>query len=200
MTAAIYARVSTDDQHCEMQLHETRGYCERMSWRVGAEYVEHASGKAGAKRPEQEKLMRDARQKRFDVVVVWKLDRFGRSLHNLLSNLQTLDQAAVRFIALTQGIDTDQKSPTGRLLLQIMGAFAEFERSLIVERTLAGVAEAKRAGKHCGRPAKVFRRDEALELRCSGWSWRKIAAHLGQDQTTIRRAVGKAKKGVSKAS
>lgn len=191
MTTAIYARVSTDDQHCAMQLTEVRGYCERMGWSIAGEYIEHASGKAGAKRPEQERLMRDAKQRRFEAVIVWKLDRFGRSLHNLLSNILALQAAKVRFVAITQGIDTDQSSPTGTLLLQMMGAFAEFERALIVERTKAGVAEAKRSGKHCGRPAKVFRRDEALEMRQRGMSWRKIAAQLGEDQSTVRRAVSK---------
>lgn len=189
MTAAIYARVSTEDQDCSMQLTELRGLCERMSW-SRVEYVEKASGKAGSKRPQLARLMADARMKKFDVVLVWKLDRFGRSLHHLIENIQTLDDLGIRFMAPTQGIDTDNRSPVGRLLLHIMGAFAEFERALIVERVRTGVKEAQRQGKHCGRPKRVFRRDQAVEMRESGMSWRAIAAEMGVPVGTIRSAIG----------
>jgi putative DNA-invertase from lambdoid prophage Rac len=188
MTAAIYARVSTEDQQCEMQLTELRAYCERQGWTV-TEYTEKASGKAGSKRPVLARLMADAQMKRFDVVLVWKLDRFGRSLRDLIENIQTLDSAGIRFVAPNQGIDTDNRSPVGRLLLHIMGAFAEFERSLIVERVRTGVKEAQRQGKHCGRPKKIFRRDEALELRVAGASLRAIAAKLGISFGTAQRLV-----------
>jgi putative DNA-invertase from lambdoid prophage Rac len=173
-----------------MQLTELRGYVKRMGWEP-VEYVEQASGKAGSKRPVLAKLMRDANEKRFDILVVWKLDRFGRSLHDLVGNVQKLDDLGIRFVAPSQGIDTDNHSPTGRLLLHIMGAFAEFERSLIVERVKAGVAEAKRAGKHCGRPQKVFRRDEALALRDKGLSLRAIAAKLDVKLSTVVRGLGR---------
>lgn len=188
MIAAIYARVSTEDQHCEMQLSELRGYASRMGWET-AEYVEKASGKAGAKRPQLERLMNDARLRRFDIVMVWKLDRFGRSVPEFVARVQQLDAAGVRFIAVTQGIDTDSRSPTGKLLMHILAAIAEFERDLIRERTRAGVAEAKRRGKHCGRPRKIFRRDEAAAMRAAGVSWRKIAAALGVPQATVRAAL-----------
>ena len=170
-----------------MQLSELRGYCERQGWPAPIEYVEKASGKAGSKRPQLARLMADAGMKRFDVVLVWKLDRFGRSLHHLIENVQALDNQGIRFAAPNQGIDTDNRSPVGRLLLHIMGAFAEFERSLIVERVRTGVAEAQRQGKHCGRPAKIFRRDEALAMRASGASLRKIAAHFGIGLGTVAR-------------
>lgn len=188
MKAAIYARVSTEDQDCSMQLTELRGYVERNGWQA-VEYIEKASGKAGSKRPELKRLIDDARMKRFDVVCVWKLDRFGRSLHHLIENVQLLDDLGIRFLAPTQGIDTDNRSPVGRLLLHIMGAFAEFERALIVERVRTGVKEAKKQGKHCGRPKKVFRRDLVRELREAGKSWRVIAAELGIPVATVRRAV-----------
>jgi DNA invertase Pin-like site-specific DNA recombinase len=187
MKAAIYARVSTQDQQCEMQLTELRSYVERMGW-DGVEYVEKASGKAGAKRPELTRLMNDAQQRRVDVVLVWKLDRFGRSVQEFVDRVLALDRAGVRFIAVTQGIDTDQGSPAGKLLMHILAAIAEFERDLIRERVKAGVAEAKRKGKHCGRPKKVFRRDEAVNLRRKGMSWRKIAEVLGVPQATVRLA------------
>jgi DNA invertase Pin-like site-specific DNA recombinase len=110
LTAAIYARVSTADQHCEMQLTELREYAARIRWKT-AEYVEYASGKAGSKRPELDRLMEDARLRKVDVVVVWKLDRFGRSVQEFLDRVVRLDQSGVRFIAVTQGIDTDKNSP-----------------------------------------------------------------------------------------
>ena len=188
MTAAIYARVSTEDQDCSMQLTELRGYCARQGW-AAVEYVEKASGKAGSKRPVFARLMADAAMKRFDVVLVWKLDRFGRSLHHLIDNVQALDNFGIRFIAPSMGIDTDNRSPVGKLLLHIMGAFAEFERALIVERVRTGVAEAKRQGKHCGRPRKIFRRDQALELHAAGRSLREIARIMQIGLGTVQRLI-----------
>jgi putative DNA-invertase from lambdoid prophage Rac len=189
--AAIYARVSTEDQRCDLQLTELRDYCARNGW-DSVEYVEKASGKAGGKRPQLDWLLRDAKFKRFEIVLVWKLDRFGRSLQHLIENVRTLNAAGVRFIAVTQGIDTDNSSPMGTFLLHIFGAFAEFERNLIVERVRAGVAEAKRQGKHCGRPARIFRRDEAVRMRAEGMSWRVIAKSLDVPFSTLRGAVRKA--------
>jgi putative DNA-invertase from lambdoid prophage Rac len=188
MTAAIYARVSTEDQKCDLQLTELRGYVERSGW-TAAEYVETASGKAGSKRAVLDRLLQDARLRKFDVVLVWKLDRFGRSLQHLIENIQTLDSAGVRFIVPSQNIDTDTKSPMGKFLMHIFGAFAEFERDLIVERVRAGVREAQRQGKHCGRPKRVFRRDEAAKLRAKGMSWRAIEKAIGIPQATIRLAL-----------
>jgi putative DNA-invertase from lambdoid prophage Rac len=188
MTAAIYARVSTEDQGCGLQTSELGAYAARMGW-TSIEYVEKASGKAGGKRPVLDRLLEDARLKKFDVVLVWKLDRFGRSLQHLIENVQTLDSAGVRFIAVTQNVDTDIRSPMGKFLMHIFGAFAEFERDLIIERVRAGVAEAKRQGKHCGRPKKVFRRDEAARLRAQGLSWRAIARTMKLPMTTVRSAL-----------
>lgn len=191
MVAAIYARVSTEDQHCEMQLTELRAYCERMGWEA-VEYVEKASGKAGAPRPELERLLTDAQLKRFGAVVVWKLDRFGRSLQEFVERVMVLDRLGIRFIAPSQGIDTDRRAPAGKLLMHILAAIAEFERELIRERVRAGIAEAKRRGKHCGRPLRVFRRDEAVRMRQQGMSWRAIERALGVPQATIRLAVRRA--------
>lgn len=205
LPVAIYARVSTDDQNCEMQLTELRGYAERQGWQV-IEYIEKASGKAGSKRPVLEKLMADARMKRFTAVLVWKLDRFGRSVVDFTTRLLELDQAGIRFVAPNQGIDTDHRSPAGRLLMHILSAIAEFERELIRERVAAGMAEHKRivaagqlgktrhtrSGKDlpAGRPRKLFRRDLAASLRDQGLSWRQIARRLNVPQSTIRLALG----------
>jgi putative DNA-invertase from lambdoid prophage Rac len=186
MTAAIYARVSTEDQDCSMQLTELRAFCQRSGWEI-SEYIEKASGKAGAKRPVLAKLLADARLRKYDVVVVWKLDRFGRSLSDFVGNVQVLDSAGIRFVAPSQGIDTDNRTPVGKLLMHIMAAFAEFERSLIVERVRAGVQEAQRQGKHCGRPKRVFDRTAAREARAAGLSLRQIAAQFGVGPMTVQR-------------
>jgi DNA invertase Pin-like site-specific DNA recombinase len=188
LAAAIYARVSTADQHCEMQLTELREYAARTRWKA-AEYVEYASGKAGSKRPELERLMEAARLRKVDVVLVWKLDRFGRSVQEFLDRVVRLDQSGVRFIAGDAGDRHGQELAGGAVVDAHPGRVAEFEREIIKERSRAGIAEAKRQGKHCGRPRKVFRRDQAVLLRKGGMSWRKIASMLGVPQATIRAAV-----------
>lgn len=186
MIAALYARVSTEDQHCEMQLAELRAYCQRMGWQP-VEYVEKASTRG--KRPGLDRLLADARQRKFDVVLVWKLDRFGRSVRELHDNIAHLDQSGVRFLALMSNIDTDQRNPTSRLLLNMLAAFAEFERDLIQERTKAGIAQARRQGKHCGRPKLVFDRGRAQKMRAAGASWREIGKKLNVAPSTIRLAL-----------
>jgi putative DNA-invertase from lambdoid prophage Rac len=195
MNIAIYARVSTSDQDCSMQLRELRDYAGRQGWQVFQEYVDDGISGAKATRPALDRLMSDAAQKRFDAVVVWKIDRFGRSVGQLVQNVQLLDKTyGVRFIAITQGIDTDQRNPTGKLLLHILAALAEFERETILERVHAGIAAAKANGTHCGRPLRTFRRDEAARLRNEGMSWRAIAAKLDVPVSTLMDGV---RKGVS---
>lgn len=188
MNAAIYARVSTADQRCALQLTELHQFAERSNWQY-VEYVDEGVSGAKRSRPALDRLMRDARLRKFDVVICWKLDRFGRSMVHLIENIRELDALGIGFIAPTQGIDTTKNSPTGRLVLHILAALAEFERELIQERVRAGVAEAKRQGKHCGRPKKVFRRDQALELRSRGLSFRAIARELAVPEATIRLAL-----------
>lgn len=189
MRCAIYARVSTTDQNCEMQLRELRDYIQRRGWEPAAEYVDTGWSGTKASRPQLDRLMADARAHRFDCVLVWKLDRFGRSVVHLSQSLGDLRSWGVRFIAVTQSIDTDQANPTSNLLLNILAAIAEFEREMIVERVKAGVKEAKRKGKHCGRPKKVFPRGRALELREQGMSWSAVASELGVPISTVRDAL-----------
>jgi DNA invertase Pin-like site-specific DNA recombinase len=129
--------------------------------------------------------MNDARKRRFDAVAVWKLDRWGRSVPDCIKSIQELDSLGVRFIAVTQNIDTDEKNPMSRFLLVIMSAFAELEKELIRERTVAGVNAARQNGRTLGRPRRVFRRDEAIRLRKEGMSWRAIAKSLGVPVTTV---------------
>jgi putative DNA-invertase from lambdoid prophage Rac len=202
---AIYARVSTYDQRCEMQLKELREYAARAGWDIATECIDHGYSGSKAERPALTKLMKDANMKRFAAVVVWKLDRFGRSVNQLVQNIRRLDELGIRFLVPSQSIDTDQKSPTGRLMMHILAAMAEFERDLIRERVNAGLTDYRndwergrvgkdrhsRSGKDLavGRPRKIFRRDQAAKLRKEGLSWRAIEKQLGVPQATIRRAL-----------
>lgn len=197
-TAAIYARVSTDDQNCGLQLTELRGYAERMGWQV-VEYTEKMS--SVKPRAQLDRLMDDARHRKIDVVLCWKLDRFGRSLAQLTRDIQLLDSYKVRFICPNQSIDTDQNNPASRLLLHMLAAIAEFERALIRERVKSGLAEYKRAydagkigkerqsrsGRNLAphRPRRIFDRDKARKLREKGVSLRKIAATLKVPLSTV---------------
>ena len=126
MIAALYARVSTQDQKCDLQLTELRAFASRSGWDV-EEYVDQGVSGTKRSRPALNRLMADARMKRFGIVLVWKLDRFGRSLQQLVDNVQALDQAGIRFVAVTQSIDTDQRSPMGKFLMHLFAAFAESE-------------------------------------------------------------------------
>lgn len=191
MKTAIYARVSTTDQNCEIQLAELRDYAIRRGWTIVEEFVDSGLSGAKASRPALDRLMRGAARHDFDCILVTKIDRFSRSVLHLNQQVQDLASADVRFIAVTQGIDTDQRNPTTRLLLQILGAVAEFERDLIRERTKAGVALAKKKGKHCGRPRVVFDRVKAQRLRDSGLSWRDIGKRLKLAEATIRLGLKK---------
>lgn len=189
---ALYARVSTTDQRCEAQLAEIRQYAVARGWPIAAEYVDDGMSGANDQRPELLRLLSDARKRPFDIVLVHKLDRWGRSLRHCLNSIEELRALGIRWIALTQNLDTDESNPTSQLLLHIMAAFAEFERGLIHERVLVGIRAAQsrgtRSGRPIGRPRKVFRRDVVLELRRRGLSWRQIALETGVSTGSVRRA------------
>ncbi len=194
MMCAIYARVSTVDQSCAIQLEELRGWARRHDWPTYGEYVDHGlSGKAGVNRPALDRLLADARARRFDAVIVLKVDRFGRSMLNGIQNIKELSANGIRFIATSQNIDTDKNSPIGNLTLNIMLAFAEFERELIVERSTAGLKHARingtRSGKPSGRPRRIFDRERARDLRAAGMSWNAVATELNIPQTTLYKAL-----------
>lgn len=186
---AIYARVSTTDQNCALQLKELRDYCKRRDWELAGEYVDTGISGTKARRPQLDRLMADAKLRRVDCIVVWKLDRWGRNLMHCLESVHELIELGVRWIAVTQNLDTDASNPMSRLLLHLMAIFAEFEHELIVERTKAGLAEARRQGRCGGRPARVFSRDRARALRAEGKSWRAIGRELKVPQSTIRKAL-----------
>jgi DNA invertase Pin-like site-specific DNA recombinase len=182
---AIYCRVSTADQSCDLQRRELHEYCQRRGWEIVGEYTDAGWSGSKANRPELTRLMGDARKRRFDVVLVWKLDRWGRSVADSMRNIQELDALGVKFLAVTQNIGTEESSSMSRFMLTIMSAFAELEKELIRERTIAGVRAARANGKILGRPFRVFRRDEAIRLRNEGLSWRAIAKRLEVPVTTV---------------
>ena len=186
MKTALYARVSTTDQDCEVQLRELREYVARRGWDSAAEYVDAGVSGAKSSRPALDGLMTAAARREFDVMLCWKLDRLGRSVLHLSQQLAALNSYGVRFIAVSQAIDTDASNPSSRLLLTILAGVAEFERELIRERTLSGVRAAKARGKVLGRPRRVCRRDIVAQMRATGHSWRAIAQALSIPVSTVR--------------
>lgn len=154
MKVAIYARVSTADQNPDLQTHDLVDYCERRGWKVYAHYVDHGVSGSKDSRPELDELMRHATAKRFDAVLVWKFDRFARSSQHLLEALRHFQSLGIEFISVTEGIDTT--TAMGKMVFTFLGAIAEFERSLIIERTRAGVARARAKGVRLGRPCAIF--------------------------------------------
>src|ERR1700680_1572033 len=152
MRVAIYARVSTSNngQDPTMQTRELREYAERRGWTVTNEYVDIGISGMKEKRPELDRLMSDAHRRQFDAVVVWKFDRFARSVSHLLRALETFKAQGIEFVSFSEQLDTS--TPAGKLVFTVLGAVAELERSLIVERVKAGVRNARAKGKTLGRP------------------------------------------------
>jgi DNA invertase Pin-like site-specific DNA recombinase len=179
---AIYARVSTTngDQNPETQLTVLREYCQQRGWPDPQEYVDRVSG-AKESRPALNRLMEDAKRRKFDTLLIWKLDRFGRSLRHLLNSLAEFDALGISFVSYTNAIDTT--TPAGKLMFSMLGAFAEFERDLIRERVKAGMARARksgtRSGKKIGRPSSSIDIEEIRKRREAGESLRTIAKDLG---------------------
>src|SRR5260370_26030065 len=183
---ALYSRVSTHHgQDPELQLRELREYAEARGLTIVQEYTD--VGFAGSKdsRPALNQLMADARRRRFDSVLVWKLDRFGRSLRHLVNALAELEALGLTFISLRDNLDLS--TPSGRLMFQIIGAMAEFERSLIQERVKAGLRNARAKGKRLGRPPIFVSQSRLDTLRASGASWRAISKELGVGAGTAHR-------------
>ena len=204
MKAALYVRVSGSEQNPDLQDQEVRAYAKRHGFDVVGTYQDVASG-AKTRRKGLDRLLTDARKRKFDCVLVWKLDRFGRSFVHCVNCIEELDRYGVRFIAVTQGLDTDQANPAARFLLQVLAAAAEFERSIILERSKAGQARYRRdyeagkvgrtvnsrSGKNLPphRPRRVFDRTEVPRLRAKGMSLRKIARELGIGLGTVTRVM-----------
>jgi DNA invertase Pin-like site-specific DNA recombinase len=185
MRVALYARVSTlNGQHPEMQLGELTEYASRRGWKVVGHYVDEGVSGSKESRPALNPLMGDAHRRQFDIVLVWKIDRFGRSLKHLVNALADLDAYGVAFASLKDNLDLT--TPSGRLMFQIIGAMAEFERALIQERVKAGLDNARRTGKQLGRPRRVVDLDEIARMKADGHSLRNIAEKLGVGYGTVR--------------
>jgi len=184
MKICIYARVSTKDQSCELQVRDLRSYCAARGFDLVREYVD--VGQSGAKdsRPELNKLMDDARKRLFDIIVVWRFDRFARSTKHLLSALEEFRSLGIQFISYQENIDTS--SALGQALFTIVSAVAQLERDLIRERVTAGIRNAQANGKTLGRPKSKVDRERILELKAQGHSLRQIAASLGVGYGTVR--------------
>lgn len=178
---AIYTRVSTDDQFTKTQEHELKQYTKHRGWTVQQVFTDHGYSGASEKRPALDEMLRDTRKRKFDVVLVWKFDRFARSLRQLVSALELFRQFGIGFVSATEAIDTSL--PSGELVFQIFGAIAQFERTLIGERVKAGLGQARRNGKRIGRPPiRILTREERIRIckeHRSGKSLRKLAELYG---------------------
>ena len=185
LRAGLYARVSTNDQQTlPMQLRALREYAARRGWSVFSQVKEVGSG--GSQRQMREKLMEAARRREIDVVLVWRLDRWGRSVADLLATLQELQHLGVGFVSLTEALDLT--TPAGRAMAALLAVFAEFEREILRERVRAGLAHARQNGKRLGRPLTAsLHADQVRKLRRSGVSKSEIARRLNIGRTSVRR-------------
>jgi DNA invertase Pin-like site-specific DNA recombinase len=178
------------NQNPEMQLSELREYCARRGWQIVSEYVDEGVSGSRERRPQLDRLMADAHRRKFDLIAVWKIDRFGRSLKHLVNALADLDSLGVAFVSLRDNLDLS--TPSGRLMFQIIGAMAEFERSLIQERVRAGLRNAVARGVRLGRPRTSVDAAEIVRLRSSGASWREVAEQMRIGVGTAVRALQQA--------
>ena len=186
--AGLYARVSTNDQQTiPLQIRALREYANRRGWTVALQVREVGSG--AAKREAREKLLEAARRREIDVVLVWRLDRWGRSVTDLLATLQELEHLGVGFVSLTEALDLT--TPAGRAMAGLLAIFAEFEREILRERTRAGLAHARQNGQRLGRPITAgLHTDQVQKLYRAGVSKAEIARRLQIGRTSVRRILG----------
>jgi putative DNA-invertase from lambdoid prophage Rac len=185
---AIYARVSTHDQQTlPLQLEAMRAYAERKGWKIDLSVEEVGSG--AKTRPRREELLRAARRREIDVIVVWRLDRWGRSLVDLIATLQELTALKVGFVSLSEALDLT--TPSGRAFAGMLAVFAEFERDILRDRVKAGIAQARKEGRPHGRPAKIAgKAQEIRDLARKGLSKSAIAKQLNIGRSSVRRLLG----------
>jgi DNA invertase Pin-like site-specific DNA recombinase len=184
--AAIYGRVSTlTNQSTEMQVRDLRQLAERRSFEVVREYLDEGFSGAKSSRPALDEMLADAKRGKFRVLLVWKLDRLGRSLAHLVRLLEDLRACNVELVSFSEGLDFT--TTTGKLLYQMLSAFAEFERDCIRERVRSGLRNARAKGKRLGRPRVGVDADRIAALRAQGRSWRAVARELRVSARSIRR-------------
>ena len=184
---ALYARVSTSNhgQDVTLQTRELKEFVERRGWQLTGEYVDLGISGSKDRRPQLDRLMADARKREFDAVLVWKFDRFARSVSHLLRALETFQSLGIDFVSLSESLDTS--TPTGKMVFTVLGAVAELERSLIIERVKAVLRNARAKGKRLGRPRVILDVYRIAELREGGRSWPQIAKELGCGLGTVYR-------------
>lgn len=188
MRVAIYGRISTTNhgQDVSMQTRELEQFAQARGWRLVDSYLDIGISGAKEKRPELDRLMADAHRRKFDVVIVWRFDRFARSVSHLLRALETFNALGIAFVSLSEQMDTT--TPAGKMVFTVLGAVAELERSLIVERVKAGLRNARAKGKRLGRPRVSVDHSRIMAMRSEGLSWATIASRLDVGEGTVYRA------------
>jgi len=189
MKVAMYARVSTKEQKSDLQLDSMKKFCEFKGWDDTKLFLDHGVSGSTESRPALNDMMSQVRAKEFDVVLVWKFDRLGRSTIHLVKTFEEFGNLGVNFVSVSENIDTT--TSTGKLVFSIMASLAEFERERLIERVQAGMESAKKRGVHCGRKRTVDY-DKVFELREAGESNRSIAKNLGIHEATVRKILKKA--------
>lgn len=188
MRVVIYARVSTNNgQDPSMQTRELREYCQRRAWEIEGEYVDAGVSGAKERTPQLDALLVACRKRRVDAVVVYRYDRFARSLRQLVNALEEFRSLGIEFISLHEGVDTS--TPNGRLVFGIFASIAEFERELIRDRVKSGIAAPRSEGKKLGRPRVSVDAATIAVLRAQGLSLRAVAAKRGISERSVRRAI-----------
>ncbi|WP_263368985.1 recombinase family protein [Edaphobacter bradus] len=185
-TAALYMRVSSVDQHPETQLYDLRALAQQRGFRIVAEYTDKISG-TRTRRPGLDDLLRDARRGRFQVVLVWASDRIARSVRHFLEVLDELNHLGIEFVSFRENLDTG--GPLGRAVVIIIGAIAELERNLIIERVRAGMRRARLEGRHIGRRPLDIDRAAVLRDRARGQSLTQIAKSFQISRATVSRLI-----------
>jgi len=188
MNVAIYARVSTKEQNVNMQLLELRDYVSKRGWARAEEFADRMSG-AKSNRPALSALLTKAKARKVDVIVVWKLDRFGRSVQHLVNTIVDLNALGVTFVSLRDSLDFS--TPSGKLQFHVLAAVAEFERELIRERVRAGLAAARKQGKLLGRPRADIDVLRLRKLQTKKLSERAMASELGVSRTAVVHALAR---------
>jgi len=188
---AIYARVSTDKQNVDMQLSQLRDFVKRLGWNLHKEFIDEGFTGKHTSRPAFAAMMKEASQKKFDILLVWKLDRLGRSLKDLINTLDELGLLGVDFVSYDDR-HLNTTTPAGKLMFHMIAAVAEFEREIIRERVIAGLENARRKGKRLGRrPVPPYVLEKAQKLRAQGLSFAKIGRQLGVSGDVIRKRLPK---------
>lgn len=177
LRVALYARCSTQDQKADLQLDALRQLAQQRDWNVVGEFVDLGISGTKDRRPRLDQMMEDSNRGKFDIVAVWRFDRFARSVRHLVVGLEEFRSKRIDFISVSDGIDTS--TPAGRFTFHVIAAVAELERELIRERTIAGLASARRRGVRLGRKPLRVDLDRAQDLRAQGRSYREIATTLG---------------------